>query len=135
MLTPASAERFKTASVLVVDDDPGIVRMTGRLLRELGFARVAHASDGLSALQQLALAPFDLVISDWHMAPMSGLELLRRIRQDQHLAAIGFIMVTGKNDPDEVAAAKAEGVDGYLLKPFNLANLQKQLARALARAE
>lgn len=134
MLDTSAADRFRTAAVLVVDDDPGIVRMTGRLLRELGFRHVVHATDGMSALHQLALARFDVVISDWRMAPMSGLELLRRIRQDPRLAAIRFVMVTGKNDPDEAAAAKAAGVDGYLLKPFNLGNLHKQLARALARA-
>lgn len=107
---------------------------SGRLLRDLGFKRVEYATDGKSAVQKLAAARFDLVISDWNMAPMSGLELLQHIRKDRQLAAIGFVMVTGKNDPAEVAAAKAAGVDGYLLKPFNLANLEKQLARAMARS-
>lgn len=135
-MSPVSgSDRFKTAAILVVDDDPGIVRMIGRLLRELGFRRVEHASDGASAVQKLTAARFDLVISDWNMTPMSGLELLQHIRKDRRLATIGFVMATGKNDPDEVAAAKAAGVDGYLLKPFNLANLTNQLARALARVE
>lgn len=133
MLESAGTVRFRTAAVLIVDDDEGMVRMTTRLLRELGFRRVASASDGRSAVERLAAAQFDLVLSDWNMSPMSGLELLRHIREDRALAGIGFVMMTGRSDPDEVAAAKAAGVDGYLLKPFNLRNLEKQLLHAMAR--
>lgn len=125
--------RFKKMAVLVVDDDLGMARMTGELLRELGFGRVAHASDGGSAVQKLSQGKFDIVISDWNMEPMSGLELVKHIRKDRQLAAIAFVMVSGRNDPHEVGAAKAAGIDGYLLKPFTLANLKKQLARALSR--
>jgi two-component system chemotaxis response regulator CheY len=122
-------------AVLVVEDDVAMLRMLVRLLREIGFGRIEQAADGAAAVQKLNDAPPDLVISDWTMTPMSGLELLRHVRADRRLKELPFVMVTGKNDEDGVAAAKAAGVNGYLLKPFNILNLQKQLARVLPRDE
>lgn len=122
---------FQGYTGLVVDDEPGMARLLGRLLRELGFKRVDQAQNGQEALEKLQLTSFDLVISDWTMAPVSGLELLRQIRADARHAPMRFIMVTGKADADEVRLAKAAGVDGYLLKPFNVRTLRKQLDRIL----
>ena len=96
MLEISGSDRFKAAAILIVDDDEGMVRMATRLLRELGFRRVASATSGASAMQKLVAEAFDLVLSDWNMAPMSGLELLQHIRKDKKLAKAFAALTPGR---------------------------------------
>jgi two-component system chemotaxis response regulator CheY len=110
------------------------VNLLCRLLRELGFGTIESADSGVSAAQKLEEAGFDLIIADWMMEPMSGIELIERLRTDERWASLPFIMVTGKNDRQGVETAKTAGVSGYLLKPFRIADLQKQVEHALQSA-
>jgi two-component system chemotaxis response regulator CheY len=98
---------------------------------QLGFSRIAEAKDGCSALVRLREAHFDLVISDWNMDPMTGLELLKEVRSDIKLSKLPFIMVTAETKTENVAAAKAAGVSNYIVKPFTAAVLKQKIEAVL----
>ena len=117
--------------ILVVDDSAAMRRVLCTLLRRLGFAEASEAADGEQALKRLRAETFGLVFSDWTMAPMTGIELLRAIRADADLAAIPFIMVTAETRPGMRAEAERDGVSGYLLKPFDAEALKAKMAGVL----
>ena len=123
----------KSAPILVVDDYKTMVRIVRNLLQQLGFDNVEDASDGSSALVKLRQKPFALVISDWMMEPMNGLELLREVRADPRLKALPFIMVTAENRKDRIAKARQAGADGYIVKPFNAEALSERIAAVMGR--
>jgi two-component system chemotaxis response regulator CheY len=118
--------------ILIVDDYSRMLRIIRGLLRQLGYQQVEEAADGASALEKLRQKPFSLVISDWNMEPMSGLELLREVRADPALAALPFIMVTAEARAAKIAEAQRAGVSGYIIKPFGAEALNLQIA-AIAR--
>jgi two-component system, chemotaxis family, chemotaxis protein CheY len=117
--------------VLVVDDYATMRRIVRNLLSQIGYTDVAEAADGASALQTLRSGKFDLVISDWNMEPMTGLQLLKEVRADAGLRGIRFIMVTAESKTENVVAAKEAGVDNYIVKPFNAETLQKKIAAVM----
>jgi two-component system chemotaxis response regulator CheY len=114
-------------SILVVDDYNTMIRIIRNLLKQLGFENVDDANDGTSALAKMRAKNYNLVISDWNMAPMTGYDLLREIRADPALNATRFIMVTAESKTDNVIAAKRAGVDNYIVKPFNAQTLQHKI--------
>ena len=122
-------------SVLVVDDYSSMVRIIRNLLRQLGFADVDDASDGESALERMRTKRYGLVISDWNMEPMTGYDLLRRVRANPDLQATPFIMVTAESKTDNVIAAKKAGVSNYIVKPFNAATLKTKMEAVFGPAE
>jgi two-component system chemotaxis response regulator CheY len=89
--------------------------------------------DGPSALERLKSKGFTLVIADWHMAPMSGLELLQQIRQDADLKNVRFVLVTADGSFQNSADVQRLGVDGFLIKPFSADTLTKTIEQALAQ--
>jgi two-component system chemotaxis response regulator CheY len=113
--------------VLVVDDYPVMVRIVRALLSQIGFTNIEDAANGETALKQLQEHKFDLVISDLHMEPMSGHELLKRVRSEPDTAKIPFLMVTADAKAENAIAAKKAGVDGYVTKPFNAAMLKQRI--------
>jgi two-component system chemotaxis response regulator CheY len=121
----------KSTPILVVDDYQTMVRIVRNLLHQLGFAEVDDAHDGASALAKLRAKRFGLVISDWAMEPMSGLELLQAMRADRELATLPFIMITAENRRDRVALAEQAGANGYIVKPFNAEALRERIARVM----
>ena len=121
----------KSTPILVVDDYQTMVRIVRNLLHQLGFAEVDDAHDGASALAKLRAKRFGLVISDWAMEPMSGLELLQAMRADRELATLPFIMITAENRRDRVALAEQAGANGYIVKPFNAEALSDRIARVI----
>jgi two-component system chemotaxis response regulator CheY len=118
-------------NVLVVDDYRTMRKIMRSLLQQIGFSRIGEAADGCSALSKLREAQFDLVISDWNMDPMTGLELLKEVRSDIKLSKLPFIMVTAETKIDNVAAAKAAGVSNYIVKPFTAAVLKQKIETLL----
>jgi two-component system chemotaxis response regulator CheY len=121
----------KSTPILVVDDYKTMVRIVCNLLHQLGFENVDDASDGASALAKLREKRFGLVISDWAMEPMSGLELLQAMRADPDLRTLPFIMITAENRRERVAMAEQAGADGYIVKPFNAEALGGRIARVM----
>lgn len=113
--------------VLVVDDYRTMVRIIRNFLNQLGFADVDGAADGSAALKMMREKDYGLVISDWNMEPMTGYELLREVRSDDHLSRTPFIMVTTEAKTENVAAAKTAGASNYILKPFNAVTLKSKI--------
>ncbi|OYW61914.1 MAG: two-component system response regulator [Rhizobiales bacterium 17-65-6] len=113
--------------VLVVDDYKTMIRIIRNLLKQIGFEDVDEASDGTEALAKLKERQYGLVISDWNMEPMTGYELLKRVRDDADLSALPFIMVTAEAKSENVIAAKKAGVNNYIVKPFNAQTLKSKI--------
>jgi len=120
-----------TTPILVVDDFGTMIRIIRHFLKQLGFRDVDDASDGSEALEMLRTKHYGLVISDWNMEPMTGYELLERVREDQQLAPVPFIMVTAESKTSNVIAAKNAGVNNYIVKPFNAATLSGKIETVL----
>ncbi|MCC7045352.1 MAG: response regulator [Alphaproteobacteria bacterium] len=119
--------------ILIVDDYKTMLRIIRNLLKQLGFDNVDEATDGSAALQKLRQRDFGLVISDWNMEPMTGIELLREVRADAKLKNLPFIMVTAESKTENVISAKAAGVSNYIVKPFNAATLKMKLSAVLGQ--
>ena len=118
-------------SILIVDDYKTMLRIIRNLLKQLGFNNVDEATDGSMALQKLRDKDYGLVISDWNMEPMTGIQLLREVRADSKLRALPFIMITAESKTENVVAAKEAGVNNYIVKPFNAATLKTKLSSVL----
>ncbi|HFD16484.1 MAG TPA: response regulator [Rhodospirillales bacterium] len=121
----------KKMPILIVDDYKTMLRIIRNLLRQLEFTNVDEATDGSAALAKLREKPYGLVISDWNMQPMTGLELLKAVRADPKLKDIPFIMITAESKTENVIAAKEAGVNNYIVKPFNAETLHKKIAMVL----
>ncbi|MCG8596318.1 MAG: response regulator [Kiloniellales bacterium] len=121
----------KNMPILIVDDYKTMLRIIRNLLKQLGFNNVDEATDGSAALQKLRDRSYGLVISDWNMEPMSGLQLLQEVRADAQLQSLPFIMVTAESKSENVVAAKQAGVTNYIVKPFNAATLKTKLTTAI----
>jgi two-component system, chemotaxis family, chemotaxis protein CheY len=121
----------KNIPILIVDDYKTMLRISRNLLRQLEFQNVEEASDGASALQLLENQEFALIISDWNMEPMTGLQLLREVRKSPKLRHIPFIMITAESKTENVIAAKEAGVSNYIVKPFNAETLKAKLSSVL----
>ncbi len=121
-------------SILIVDDYKTMLRIIRNLLKQLGFDNVEEAQDGSAALQKLRDKGFGLIISDWNMEPMSGLQLLKEVRADVKLKDTPFIMITAESKSENVIAAKEAGVNNYIVKPFNAATLKGKLTAVLGNA-
>ena len=117
--------------VLIVDDYQTMLRILRNLLRQLNLENVDEAHDGQEAFTKLQLQAPDLIISDWNMQPVTGLDLLRRVRADQNLKRIPFIMVTAESKTENVIAAKQAGVSNYIVKPFNAETLRAKIASVI----
>jgi len=118
-------------SILVVDDYKTMIRIIRNLLKQLGFNNVDEATDGSNALEKLREGKYGLVISDWNMEPMTGLQLLKEVRADAKLKGTPFIMVTAESKTDNVVAAKQAGVNNYIVKPFNAATLKTKMSAVI----
>ena len=121
----------RNLSILIVDDYKTMLRIIRNLLHQLGFSNVDEAADGAAALARIRERPYGLVISDWNMQPMTGIELLREVRADAGLKATPFIMITAENKTENVIAAKVAGVSNYIVKPFNAETLKAKIASVL----
>jgi two-component system chemotaxis response regulator CheY len=124
----------KTINVLIVDDYRTMLRIIRNLLKQLDFNNVEEATDGAEALAKLRAGNFGLVISDWNMQPMTGLDLLREVRADARLKATPFIMITAESKTENVVAAKQAGVSNYIVKPFNAETLREKIEKVLVHA-
>jgi len=125
----------KNMKILVVDDFSTMRRIVRNLLVELGFSGplIQEAVDGENAIAMLRRTRFDLVVTDWNMPNMSGIDLLRAIRSEESLKGMPVLMVTAENNRDQIIAAAQAGVNSYIVKPFTAATLQEKLTRIFER--
>jgi two-component system, chemotaxis family, chemotaxis protein CheY len=124
----------KSINVLIVDDYRTMLRIIRNLLKQLEFDNVEEATDGTEALAKLRAGNFGLVISDWNMQPMTGLDLLKEVRADARLKSTPFIMITAESKTENVVAAKQAGVSNYIVKPFNAETLREKIEKVMVHA-
>lgn len=120
--------------ILVVDDYQTMIRIIRNLLKQLGFENVDDASDGTTAIAKMRGKKYGLVISDWNMEPMTGFELLQKVREQTELAETPFIMVTAESKTENVIAARKAGVNNYIVKPFTAQTLKTKIEAVCAAA-
>jgi two-component system chemotaxis response regulator CheY len=117
----------KNMNILIVDDYKTMLRIINNLLKQLGFSNVDEATDGTMALEMFKNKTYGMVISDWNMEPMSGLDLLKHIRAGAVNKDVPFIMITAESKTENVIAAKQAGVNNYIVKPFNAETLKTKI--------
>jgi two-component system, sensor histidine kinase and response regulator len=123
---------IRKAVFLVVDDFDSMRRVTMDHLKLMGAQRVYEAENGLAARKILAREPITIVLSDWNMPIMSGLELLLAVRRDPRTANMPFVMITGEAERSRIHLAIQAGVSELLVKPYTQARLAERVERALA---
>ena len=118
----------KNMKILLVDDFKTMLKLTRGLLNQMGFNNIEEALNGVQALEKLKEGNnFNLILSDWNMEPMTGLELLKAVRADPALKHIPMILITAESKPENIIAAKQAGVNNYIVKPFNANTLKDKL--------
>jgi len=125
----------KDIKILVVDDFSTMRRIIKNLLRDLGFTNVDEADDGKTALPILKQGGIDFLITDWNMPGMTGIDLLKKVREDPELASIPVLMVTAEAKREQIIAAAQAGVNGYVVKPFTAAVLKEKIDKIFERIE
>lgn len=123
----------KNILILVVDDFATMRKVVKNCLKSLGFSNVIEAEDGVKALEQLKSHEFKLIVSDWNMPNMMGIDLLRAVRADPAMAKIPFLMVTAESQKENVLAAAQAGVSNYIVKPFTVDQMEAKLEAVFAR--
>lgn len=119
--------------ILIVDDFSTMRRIIKNLLRDLGFTNTAEADDGMAALPLLQGGSFDLLITDWNMPGMPGIDLLKRVRADDKLNGLPVLMVTAEQKREQIDEATQAGVNGYIVKPFTAQTLKEKLDEIFER--
>jgi two-component system chemotaxis response regulator CheY len=117
---------------LVVDDFSTMRRIVKNLLQELGYNDITEADDGNTALPLLKNGSFDILITDWNMPGMPGLDLLKAVRADEKLAKMPVLMLTAEAKREQIIEAAQAGVSGYVIKPFTAVTLKEKLDKILA---
>ncbi|MBS4098494.1 MAG: chemotaxis response regulator CheY [Sulfuricella sp.] len=117
----------KNMKFLVVDDFSTMRRIVRNLLKELDFSHFEEAEDGAAALGKLKSGKYDFVLTDWNMPNMTGIELLRAIRQDTALKHLPVLMITAEAKKENIIEAARAGASGYVVKPFTSAVLEEKL--------
>ena len=124
---------YKDLTVLVVDDFLTMRRIVRKILRDLDFQNIIEAEDGSAALDILKTTKVDLVVSDWNMPRMTGLELLKHVRGDDRIKDTPFLMVTAEAQKENIVEAVKARVSNYIVKPFTAAILEEKLAKIVPR--
>ncbi|MBF0201401.1 MAG: response regulator [Desulfamplus sp.] len=117
--------------VLIVDDFATMRRILKNILKQLGFKNLLEADDGTTALESLERNDIDLIISDWNMPKMTGLELLKSVRSSKKYAKVPFLMVTAEAQKQNVIEAVQAGVSNYVVKPFTAEAISDKLKKIL----
>lgn len=115
--------------VLVVDDFSTMRRIVKNILKQIGYSDIEEAEDGNCALARLRQGGFGLVVSDWNMPNMTGLDLLKAIRADNALSNMPVLMVTAEAKKENVLDAIQAGVNNYVVKPFTADVLKEKIEK------
>ncbi len=124
---------YKDLTVLIVDDFLTMRRIVRKILRDLDFEDIIEAEDGLVALDVLKKTKVDLIVSDWNMPRMTGLELLKQVRSMDSIKDTPFLMVTAEAQKENIVEAVKARVSNYIVKPFTAATLEEKLVKILPR--
>ncbi len=120
---------YETKKVIVVDDSSVMRQIIKNNLKQLGFeqSNLVDAEDGEQALKKMNEDTIDLVISDWNMPRMTGIDFLKAIRADGAMKELPFLMVTSEADKEKIMEAVQAGVNQYIVKPFNATQLEEKI--------
>ena len=119
--------------VLIVDDQNSVRQMTRMTLEEIGIQHVHEAENGRDAMGTASLQPLDLIISDFNMPEMDGLDFLRALRGHPAARKIPFILLTGRGDRELVVKAAEAGANNYLIKPFTSQTLREKIEQVMGK--
>jgi two-component system chemotaxis response regulator CheY len=119
----------KNMKILVVDDFSTMRRIVKNILRQLGFVNILEADDGTSAASLLERERVDLIISDWNMPNMTGIELLRHVRSTEDIKSTPFLMVTAEAQQENIIEAVKAKVSNYIVKPFTADTLNEKIEK------
>lgn len=125
----------KHITVLVVDDEEPIRKLLKSFLKNIGIIDIIEARDGKQAFDIMQKETVNLVIADWLMPHMSGIQLLQKIRSTEKFKNLPFVMVTSVDGKDEILSAMQSQVSQYIVKPFTADTFQKKLAIVLKQLE
>ncbi len=125
----------KNMKVLVVDDFSTMRRIVKNLLRDLGFTNTVEADDGQTALPILEAGGIDFLVTDWNMPGMTGIELLKAVRENPDLVDLPVLMVTAEAKREQIIMAAQAGVNGYVIKPFTAATLKEKIEKIFERID
>lgn len=117
---------------LVVDDSAITRRILVNSLRMIGFKEIVEAGDGKQALN-LCDASVDVVLTDWNMPGMAGVELVRALRANPEFTSLPVLLITSRNGKEDVVEAANAGIDGYIVKPFTPEILKSKIEEVLHR--
>jgi len=126
-------ESIKSKKILIVDDAKSMRALLAAILREFGITRIDEANDGEQAFQKIKLSGYDLVLCDWEMPKMSGIDLLKKVRDDESINQVPFVMVTSLSNTDKVKQAIAVGTSDYVVKPINAETIISKVVGVLSR--
>ena len=115
--------------VLVVDDFATMRRIVKNVLKQIGFRYISEADDGKSALKAMKSEKFDLIMCDWNMPEMPGIDLLNAVRADTELKDTPFVMVTAEAQKENILQAVKAGVSNYVVKPFTAETVEEKLKK------
>ncbi|MFH0728879.1 MAG: chemotaxis response regulator CheY [Pseudomonadota bacterium] len=115
--------------ILIVDDFATMRRIMKNILKQIGFTNIIEADDGTTALAELQKTSVDLIISDWNMPKMTGLDLLKAVRSSPNLKDLPFLMVTAEAQKQNVIDAVQAGVSNYVVKPFTAEAISDKLKK------
>lgn len=119
--------------ILVVDDVQAMRAQIRSLLAGAGYKNVITVGNGVEGKEALDKAPFSLVIADWHMTPINGMEFLKYVRQHAVHSQIAFVMITAEDAKEQVIEAISQGVDDYLIKPLTIEKITSRIENVLRR--
>jgi two-component system, chemotaxis family, chemotaxis protein CheY len=129
-------ENYADLTILLVEDSPSVLELTKVFLSDLGFEKIYTARDGIEALDRIRLmhqrgGKMDLIISDWEMPKLDGIGLLKKIRQNESLKGIPFIILTANDKKEHVLKAVQAGINNYIVKPVDPETLQLKINQTL----
>lgn len=117
--------------ILTVDDSATMRRIIKNQLKQAGFEEVDEAGNGKEAMAKLGQGQYDLLITDWNMPEMSGLELVKEVRKTEAIKGIPILMVTTVAEKEEIVIALKAGVNNYVVKPFDTPTLQTKISQVV----
>jgi two-component system, chemotaxis family, chemotaxis protein CheY len=122
---------YKDLIVMVVDDFSTMRRIIRKIMKDLEFKEVIEAENGAEAFELLKTNKVDVIVSDWNMPTMTGLELLKKVRADERFKALPFLLVTAEAQKENIIEAIQAKVSNYVVKPFTPAALAEKLAKII----
>ncbi len=131
----SAPESIRRKRIVVIDDQGSMRGVLSAFLRELGFSAIDCMVDGVEGLKLMESHPVDLVICDWNMPKISGLEVLQTVRSCEDTKSLPFLMVTSSSELERVKSAVESGVSDYLIKPFQPGHFGQKVIKILSNSE